>query len=251
MKASERIICALDLADPQAARRIVDSLDGLLDFFKVGMLLYLTGGREIVNWLLARNKRVFLDLKLYDVPDTVAPAVRQAAELGISFLTVHGNHQIIEKAALAAAGTQLQLLAVTVLTSLDQADLQKMGFTCQVEDLVLYRAREALRCGCSGVVASAREAALLRRHLGSQLLIVTPGIRPAGVSIGGHKRAATPAEALQAGADYLVIGQPIINADDRPAAVRSIIDELSLASMQDCPDKPSSAGRAGGSGDRL
>lgn len=225
MEAGDRIICALDLEEPERARQMVDRLEGLIDFYKVGMLLHLAGGGEMVRWLTARGCRVFLDLKFFDVPDTVAASVRQAAALGISFLTVHGNREILQRAGEAAAGTGLTVLGVTVLTSLDQGDIEALGFPCSVEELVLRRAQWALEAGC-GVVASPREAAVLRRNLGPKMLLVTPGIRPAGSDRGTHKRAATPQEALRAGADYLVIGQPIIRAEDPRGAVRAILREM-------------------------
>lgn len=225
MKTGERIVCALDLETPEKSWALVEQLAGRISFYKVGMLLFMAGGREFVQRLIGQGHRVFLDLKFYDVPDTVAAAVKQAASLGVTFLTVHGNREILQRAGEAAAGTDLQVLGVTVLTSLDQGDLREMGFPCSVEELVLQRARWARDAGC-GVVASPREAALLRRELGPELLLVTPGIRPAGSDLGTHKRAATPKEALQAGADYLVIGQPIIRAADPRVAAGKIIEEM-------------------------
>ncbi|HPT34770.1 MAG TPA: orotidine-5'-phosphate decarboxylase [Bacillota bacterium] len=226
MKAKERIICALDVPGTGEAWQLVEELDGVVDFFKVGMLLYLGGGREFVASLLSRGKKVFLDLKLYDVPDTVGPTVRQVAAMGVDFLTVHGHDAILQRAAEEAAGSNLKILGVTVLTSFDQADLEAMGFPCSVEELVLHRAANARRRGCSGVVASAREAALIRQKLGPELIVVTPGIRPAGASLGTHKRPTTPGEALRAGANYLVVGQPIIKAPDPRRAAQAIIEEL-------------------------
>ena len=205
---------------------MVAELDGVVDFFKVGMLLYLIDGQNMVRWLLEQGKKVFLDLKFYDVPDTIGPAVGQAAAAGVQLLTVHGNREILQRAGAAAAGTDLRVLAVTVLTSLDVTDIEQMGFSCPVSDLVLRRAGWAIESGCAGVVASPREAALLRERYGDAPLIVTPGIRPAGSNLGTHKRAATPAEAVQAGADYLVIGQPIIKAADPRAAAQRIVDEI-------------------------
>lgn len=226
MDSGGKIICALDLADREAAWQMTEKLKGLVSFYKVGMLLYLSGGGELVRRCIGEGYRVFLDLKFYDVPDTVAAAVQQAATMGVTFLTVHGNREILQRAGEAAAGTDLKVLGVTVLTSLDRVDLEGMGFPCSVEELVLQRARWALEAGCAGVVASPREAALLRQQLGDGLLLVTPGIRPAGSDLGTHKRAASPAQALRAGADYLVIGQPIIRAADPRAAAQSIIEEL-------------------------
>lgn len=229
IKAEERIICALDAADSAEARRIVAELDGLVTYFKVGMLLYLLDGRQIVRWLLDRGQKVFLDLKFYDVPDTIGPAVREVAASGVQMLTVHGNREILRRAGEASAGTGLDVLAVTVLTSLDQTDIGELGYPVSVEELVLGRARWALESGCAGVIASPREAGRLRRELGQEPLIVTPGIRPRGFSAGTHKRAATPGEAVKAGADYLVIGQPIIKAPDPRRVVEEIIEEIAAA----------------------
>ncbi len=226
MEAKDKIICALDLPELEQARQMVQGLEGLIGFFKIGMLLHLAGGRRLLEWLIDRGHRVFLDLKFYDVPDTVGPAVKLAASLGVTFLTVHGNKEILRRAGEASAGTALQVLAVTVLTSLDQCDLREMGYPCRLEDLVLNRARWSLESGCAGVIASPRETALLRREFGQEALIVTPGIRPGGMHAGTHKRAATPGEALRAGADYLVIGQPIIKASDPLRAAEEIISEM-------------------------
>jgi orotidine-5'-phosphate decarboxylase len=214
------------VADSAEARRIVEELDGLVGYFKVGMLLYLIDGRQIVQWLLDRGQKVFLDLKFYDVPDTIGPAVREVAASGVQMLTVHGNREILERAGEASRGTGLQVLAVTVLTSLDQTDINDLGYPVTVEELVLSRARWALECGCAGVIASPRETVRLRCELGQKPLIVTPGIRPRGFSTGTHKRAATPGESVKNGADYLVIGQPIIIAADRRRAVEEIIKDI-------------------------
>ena len=226
MKSGERIICALDFERGEEALAMTERLKGLVGFYKVGMLLYLEAGGAMVRRLIGEGHRVFLDLKFYDVPDTVGAAVRRAAAMGVAFLTVHGNKEILLRAGEAAAGRDLKVLGVTVLTSLDDTDIRGLGFPCSVEELVLQRARWALEAGCAGVIASPREAALLRRELGPELLLVTPGIRPAGSAPGTHKRAATPKEALKAGADYLVIGQPIIRAAEPRAAAAAIIAEL-------------------------
>lgn len=229
MQPHERVICALDLPDPAEARGMVQELEGVIGFFKVGMLLFLTGGREMVRWILSRGHRVFLDLKYYDVPDTVGAAVSQVSTLGANFLTVHGNRAIMAAAAGAARASQLKLLAVTVLTSLDEDDIRAMGYPCSLDDLVAQRARAALDLGFAGVVASPREAALLRGAFGPGPVLVTPGIRPSGAAAGGHKRAATPREALHSGADYLVVGQPIITASNPRAAAQAIVEELAAA----------------------
>ena len=229
MKPNERIICALDLPEAAEARRMMELLDSVVDFFKVGMLLYLIDGQNMVRWLLEQGKKVFLDLKFYDVHVTFAPPVERATDSGVHLLTVHVNPEILQMAGPAAAGTDLRVLSVTVLTSLDATDIEEMGFPCSLSDLVERRTGWAIESGCAGLVASPREAALLRKRYGQAPLIVTPGIRPAGSSMGTHKRAATPAEAVQAGSDYLVIGQPIIRAADPRAAAQRIAEEIAGA----------------------
>lgn len=230
MKPEERLICALDFADTEKARKMVEVLAGVITFFKVGLVLYAASGPAFVRWLLDKGKKVFLDLKFYDIPETVEKAVAQAALLGVSFLTVHGNAQIIKNAVRGRGDSGLQLLAVTVLTSLDAADLHDLGYPCSVDELVLYRARKAVEYGCDGVVASAREASLLRKEVGGRLLIVTPGIRPAARPGRGEtdlqKRTLTPREAIAAGADYLVVGRPIIQAPDPRRAAEEILSEI-------------------------
>lgn len=197
-----------------------------MNFYKVGMLLYLLDGKQFVHWLLKRGMKVFLDLKFYDVPDTIGPAVREVAAVGVQMLTVHGNREILKRAGEAADGTALQILAVTVLTSLDQADIAELGYPGTVEDLVLSRARWALESGCAGVIASPHEVRRLRSELGPGLLIVTPGIRPQGYASGTHKRAAAPGVSVHDGADYLVIGQPIVKAENPRQVVEGIIAEI-------------------------
>jgi orotidine-5'-phosphate decarboxylase len=223
---SERLICALDVDDPGRAKELVGALDGVIDFFKVGMVLQLVGGTEMVQWLLKNGKQVFLDMKYFDVPETVEKVVAQVAKLGVSFLTIHGNGQIIEGAVKGRRNSNLKLLAVTVLTSLDAADILEMGFDCPVEDLVLARAKKSVQSGCDGVIASGFEAGLLRKELGTKLLIVTPGIRHAGSKPDSHKRAVTPKEAIEAGADYIVVGRPVIQAPDPREAALKIAEEI-------------------------
>lgn len=225
-RVSERLICALDVDDPGRAKELVGALDGVVDFFKVGMVLQLVGGTEMVQWLLKSGKRVFLDMKYFDVPETVEKVVAQVAKLGVSFLTVHGNGRVIEGAVKGRGDSSLKLLAVTVLTSLDAADIKDMGFDCSVEELVLARAKKSVQSGCDGVIASGFEAGLLRKELGTKLLIVTPGIRPAGSGQDSHKRAVTPKEAVAAGADYIVVGRPIIQAPDPRQAALKIVEEM-------------------------
>lgn len=210
----ERLIFALDVPTAAEARRLVETLREAVIFYKVGLELFLSGeGFEVVDWLLEREKKVFVDLKLFDVPETVASAVRQLRRRPVTFTTVHGNDGILE-AACREKG-DLKILAVTVLTSLDRGDLDDLGFQVDVHDLVLSRARRALELGCDGVVSSGLEARALKQYLGERLLIVTPGIRPVeNRPADDQKRVVTVEEAIRNGADYVVVGRPIRNAPD-------------------------------------
>ena len=205
---------------------MVDSLEGTVNFFKVGLELYTATGMDFVRELLARKKRIFLDLKCYDVGETVKRAVRVAAEIGVDFLTVHGNREILQGAVEGRGTSQLKLLAVTVLTNLNAADIHEMGFQCDVEKLVLWRARQAMECGCDGVISSPRESALIKQETGNKLLVVTPGIRPLGAALQDHKRSADPKTAIESGSDYLVVGRPITGAPDAKQAADEIIAEM-------------------------
>jgi orotidine-5'-phosphate decarboxylase len=226
----ERLIVALDVPDADAARTLVGELGDAVEFYKIGLELAMSGSYfELLDWLLERNKRVFADLKFYDVPATVAAAVRQIRDRGATFLTVHGDRAIMEAAA-GQKGSTLQILAVTVLTSLDQKDLEQMGIQDDVRTVVLNRARLAVASGCDGVIASGHEAAALRAALGVGPLIVTPGIRPAdNKTQDDQKRIVTPAIAIQRGADYLVIGRPIRDASSPRAAAEAIQAEIAAA----------------------
>lgn len=211
----DRLIFALDVPSAEEARRLVSTLAEAVQFYKVGLELFLAGGAsfDLIDWLIGQDKKVFLDLKLYDIPETVARAVRRLRERPVTFLTVHGDGAILE-AACREKG-DLKILAVTVLTSLDQAGLRELGFQGEVSDLVLSRARRAQEIGCDGVIASGQEARNLRDHLGDDLLIVTPGIRPAeNRPADDQKRVMTVEGALRGGADYLVVGRPIRDAAD-------------------------------------
>ncbi len=222
----ERLICALDCEEGKAAKEMVERLDGVVSFFKVGIILQAATGREVVDHILERGKKVFLDLKYYDIPETVERAVARVAGMGVSFLTVHGNAGIIRGAVRGRGGSELKLLAVTVLTSLDQADMEDMGYGCPLEELVLHRVRKAREYGCDGVVCSPREIEAVRGEAGKGFLIVTPGIR-AGLGAGEeHKRFASAGEAVRMGADYLVVGRPITQAPDPARAALAIIDEM-------------------------
>ena len=211
----DRIIIALDVENPDLAKEMVKRCESHTRYFKVGLQLFMASYFEVVDWILDRGHKVMLDLKFFDIPETVKLAVEQVNNRGVSLATIHGNDAII-RAAMEARG-DLQLLAVTVLTSFGEEDLRAMGMTQSVEDLVLFRARRALELGCDGVVSSGLEAERLRKDLGDKLLIVTPGIRPgANVSDGSddQKRIVTAGRAIATGADHVVVGRPITKADD-------------------------------------
>ncbi len=216
----KRIIFALDLETPKEARAWVGKLESRVKFFKVGLQLFLAGGFDIVEWILKRGSEVMLDLKFFDVPQTVASAVKQLAGRGVSFTTVHGNDAILRAAAEAKQG--VKILAVTVLTSLDQGDLNDLGFQCSPEELVLSRARRALQVGCDGVVSSGLEAARLRQELGENFLVVVPGVRPVENRVDDQKRIVSVRDAFLNGADHVVIGRPIQKAADPLKAVETM-----------------------------
>jgi len=222
--ASDRLIVALDVPTVSAAKELVTVLDDAVVFYKVGLELFMSGDAfELVTWLRERDKKVFVDLKFFDVPATVGRAVSQLNGLGITFATIHGNDAIMQAAA--AAAEDVEILAVTVLTSLDRGDLSDLGFECDVSELVVSRARRAVVHGCAGVVASGQEAALLRRELGNTLLVVVPGIRPVD-NQDDQKRTVSAEKALRDGADYLVVGRPIRDAIDPKAAAEQIQGEI-------------------------
>jgi orotidine-5'-phosphate decarboxylase len=227
--AREKLIVALDYWNVEDARKLVRDLGDEVSFYKIGLGLQLVGGNEFAKELIAEGKRVFLDYKYYDIAETVQRAVAQAAELNITFLTVHGVASIMKAAAVGRGNSSMKVFGVTVLTSMDAEDIKEMGFECNVEDLVIARAKKALEVGVDGVIASAREAAELRRRTGNKLLIVSPGIRPSGSSRDDQKRVATPSEAMRAGANYLVLGRPIYAASDPTAAAQTIIHEMASA----------------------
>jgi len=222
--ARDRLIVALDVPTVSAAKELVTVLDDTVVFYKVGLELFMSGDAfELVTWLRERDKKVFVDLKFFDVPATVGRAVSQLNGLGITFATIHGNDAIMQAAA--AAAEDVEILAVTVLTSLDRGDLSDLGFECDVSELVVSRARRAVVHGCAGVVASGQEAALLRRELGNTLLVVVPGIRPVD-NQDDQKRTVSAEQALSDGADYLVVGRPIRDANDPKAAAEQIQEEI-------------------------
>lgn len=220
--ARERLIFAMDVPNADAARRLADTLGDAVSFYKLGLELFTSGGAfELLDWMVGRGKRVFVDLKFFDVPATVAAAVRNLRNRGVTFATVHGNQAIME-AAVEAAG-DVGILGVTVLTSLDRGDLDDLGFECDVEQLVLSRARRALAAGCVGVISSGLEAKLLRAGVDDRLIVVTPGIRPVeNRPSDDQKRVVGVEEAFGNGADYIVVGRPIRDAADPRAAAEAI-----------------------------
>ena len=225
----QRLIVALDVPGADAAKALVRELGDAVEFYKIGLELMASGCYfELLDWLLANDKRVFADLKFFDIPATVAAAVRQMARRGASFLTIHGDRAIIEAAA--SQKGELEILAVTVLTSVGRDDLREMGIGMEVESLVLQRARVAVAAGADGLIASGLEAAALRAALGPGPRIVTPGVRPAGANTtDDQKRVVTPARALESGADYLVIGRPIRNAPSPRQAAEAVQAEIAAA----------------------
>jgi orotidine-5'-phosphate decarboxylase len=225
----DRLIVALDAANPAHAERLVADLGDSVSFYKIGMELVYGGGLGLVAGLAASGKKVFVDLKLHDIPNTVERATAQIARLGADFLTVHAYPQTMRAAVAGAKGAGLKLLAVSVLTSSDDADLAEAGYAFGVRALVARRAAQARDAGVDGLVASASEASLLRETIGDSLLLVTPGIRPSGAAVGDQKRVATPAAAIAGGADYLVVGRPVTHAADPRAAAQRIVAEIAAA----------------------
>ena len=223
---SDRLIVALDVPSTDDARKIVDELGDVVSFYKIGLQLFPVGGIDLARDLLVAGKKVFLDFKFYDIGATVRNAVVSVAGLGASFLTVHGDGDIMAGAVAGRGNADLKLLAVTVLTSMDAHSLETLGLAGSVPDLVLKRARMALEAGADGVVASALEVARLRQELGNDFVIVTPGVRSPGIAHDDQKRVATPSEAIKAGADYLVVGREIIRAADKRAAAHNIMEQI-------------------------
>jgi orotidine-5'-phosphate decarboxylase len=224
-----RLIVALDVASVAQAEAMVEELGDTVTFYKIGYQLAFAGGLPFAQALVRAGKQVFLDFKLHDIAHTVARGVERVAGMGATFLTVHGYPQTMQAAAAARAGSRLRLLAVTVLTSYDDADLAAAGYAMGVAPLARLRAEQACRLGIDGLICAAEEAGALRAAIGPQMLLVTPGIRPSGTAAGDQKRVMTPARAIAAGADYLVVGRPILQADDRGAAARAIVAELEAA----------------------
>jgi orotidine-5'-phosphate decarboxylase len=230
----QRLIVALDVSTAAAAQKIVAAVGDSALTYKVGMQLYTAEGPQLVRDLVASGRRVFLDLKYHDIPNTVGAAVAEAAKLGVSMLTVHssGSGKMLRAAADAAkVRPELIVLAVTVLTSMDENDLETVGIQGTVEESVVRLATIALASGCQGIVTSAREASALRSKLGDAFAIVTPGVRPVGSSVADQVRVVTPAEAIAAGATHIVVGRPITEAADPAAEARAILGQISAGAI--------------------
>jgi orotidine-5'-phosphate decarboxylase len=220
------LIVALDLPSPDEARALVDRLEGSVAFYKVGIELYAAAGMVFVRELIARGCDVFLDMKFYDIGETVKRAVAQVARAGVRFLTVHGSGAVMRAAVEGRGDSTLELLAVTVLTSFDEADLRDLGYPCDVRTLVELRVRNAREAGVDGLVCSPLEVGRVRELSGPEAVLVTPGVRSAGAESGDQKRIATPRAALEAGADWLVIGREITRAADPKAATARILNDI-------------------------
>jgi len=224
----QRLIVALDVSSAAAAKKIVAAVGDTAFCYKVGMQLYTAEGPQVVRDLVSSGRKVFLDLKYHDIPTTVAAAVREASQLGVTMLTVHASGGGKMLAAATGAANSALVLAVTVLTSLDDHDLDQLGIQGRVRDQVLRLAALALTNGCKGIVASAREAADLRSELGGDFTIVTPGVRPAGTDVADQARVVTPAAAITAGATHIVVGRPITGAPDPGNEARAILAQISF-----------------------
>jgi len=222
----QRLIVGLDVPTVKEAEHVVRTLDGLVNWYKIGYQLAFAGGLELARSLAASGTRVFLDMKLLDIDNTVAKGVENIAAMGVSMLTLHAYPKAMRAAVEAARGTPLCLLGVTVLTSMDRQDLVDAGYSCDPRTLVMRRAEQAVAAGMGGIVCSAAEAADVRRVVGPDMAVVTPGIRPKGAEAGDQKRVVTPADAIRAGASHLVVARPIIAAPDRRAAAEAILAEM-------------------------
>jgi orotidine-5'-phosphate decarboxylase len=235
MLSKDRLIVALDVSGATQARQLVQSIGESATTYKIGKQLFTAEGPQLVREMVACGRKVFLDLKFHDIPNTVAAGVRSASKLGVSMLTVHasGGSKMLKAAAEAASqsASKPMILAVTVLTSLSDADLQEIGVSGTVLSQVLRLGALARSAGCGGVVASAKEAAELRRELGQGFAIVTPGVRPAGTSAGDQARVVTPRDAIAAGASHLVVGRPIVEAPDPAKATEAIVAEIESCAM--------------------
>lgn len=229
---ADRLIVALDVPTIEAAGRLAQRLDGIVSFFKIGLwLLFAPGAERLIDGLIGQGRRIFLDAKMYDIGETVRQGVARAAERGVSLVTVHGDPEIMRAAVAGRGGSaRTKVFAISVLTSLDDTAVRAMGYAMPVADLVRVRVRQAVDCGCDGIVASAGDDpdAIRRMANAEHLLIATPGIREPGGAVDDHKRHATPAQAIARGADYLVVGRPITQADDPAAAAQRLIADMEL-----------------------
>lgn len=226
----ERLIVALDVSSAQGAQDLVSGIGDAAGMYKIGLQLFTAQGPKLVREFVSSGRKVFLDLKLHDIPNTVGRAVKSAADLGASMLTVHASAgSDVLRAAVEAAGPRLAILGVTVLTSFDDADLMEIGVPNPVPGQVVRLAELARRAGCSGVVTSPRETAQVRRSLGEGFTVVNPGVRPAGTSKDDQERTATPAEAIRAGATFIVVGRPITQAKNPARAAQEIVQEMEQA----------------------
>jgi orotidine-5'-phosphate decarboxylase len=228
---ADRLIVALDLPDVGAARAMAERLDGIVSFFKLGLwLIFAPGFDRLVDELVGQGKKVFLDAKMFDIGETVKEGVRRAAERGVSLVTVHGDHDIIRAAVEGKRDSELRILAITVLTSIDDAGLNEMGYLCPVEELIRQRVAACTSLGCDGIIASPADVPGIRRLPSAEkLLVVTPGVRLAGAALDDQKRTGTPAQAIAAGADYLVVGRPIVRASDPAAMAARIVADMASA----------------------
>jgi len=223
------LIIALDVESVEKARSLIHQIGPGADFYKVGLELYSVAGMEFVRELNKAEKKVFLDLKLYDIGETVKRATRAIVQSGVTFLTVHAVRQVVESAVEGRGSSETQILAVSVLTSFDQQDIDEQGYLMPLADLVSLRVRQSAAAGADGIVCSPREVAGVRSIGGPSLKLVTPGVRSAGAGAGDQKRVATPRQAIENGADYLVIGRQVTRAEDPRAACEQILDEIRLA----------------------
>jgi len=220
IKIEDRLIFALDVPEVSEAKKIVTELNDSVNFYKIGMELLMTGQYfELLDWLIAKDKKVFVDLKFFDVPETVGRTIARLSDYGATFATIHGNQALMEKAS--ENKNNLKILAVTALTSLDRGDLDDLGFDCNVKDLVISRAKRAFEAGCDGIVSSGLEVPYIREYVDNKLIAVTPGIRPVA-NDDDQKRVVDVATAFKSGSDYIVVGRPIKNAENRYKAATNI-----------------------------
>jgi len=220
IRIEDRLIFALDVPEVSEAKKIITELDDSVNFYKIGMELLMTGQYfELLDWLIAKDKKVFVDLKFFDVPETVGRTIARLSDYGATFATIHGNQALMEKAV--ENKNNLKILAVTALTSLDRGDLDDLGFDCNVKDLVISRAKRAFEAGCDGIVSSGLEVPYIREYVDNKLIAVTPGIRPVA-NDDDQKRVVDVATAFKSGSDYIVVGRPIKNAENRYEAASNI-----------------------------